>query len=242
MTEENLVQSEPVIAPQLPTENRLLKYVFFAILGLLLGGTTYVGHWYGTEATRDTQHVTRESQNLIPTEAPVATPTPTPDPTADWETYTSQKYPVTFKYPSYYHRENEYWSYPGKDTPLGLGSRGVWFTLDNALAPNLSTSLEEFMDLPINSSISTAITSTAKVTELIYTKTLENESSMTGGSTFSVNPGPKHYQPTYGYMYVTDETKDGNRISFTMTSWKKEVLESHKPTFDQILSTFQFLD
>lgn len=111
MAEGISIQPEPIATPQPQTKPQVLKYVLFAILGLLLlGGSTYTGYWYGIKneklKMKDEKPLVSpaggqpKTENLTPTEIPTVILTPTPDPTTNWKTYTNSKYRFSFKYPS----------------------------------------------------------------------------------------------------------------------------------------------
>jgi hypothetical protein len=70
------------------------------------------------------------SPTATPTQAPTATPTPSPSPTVDvapgWETYTSEQYQVTFRYPPQWHLDTAHGgeAYTGPDGYFILDAMG----------------------------------------------------------------------------------------------------------------------
>lgn len=77
------------------------KMVLALVLGLtLLATATYAGYWYGTQQTRQIEKPAVVSQ---PTSKPTATPEPTSpsvtDPTVNWKTYKSNKVGYSIKAP-----------------------------------------------------------------------------------------------------------------------------------------------
>jgi len=105
MVEEIATQPELTTPSQPQTENRLRKYLLFGILGfLLLASASYAGYWYGVR----NEKLQLKTQNLTPTQIPVATLTPTfppettpsSDETAGWKTYSNPKHGYEFKYPT----------------------------------------------------------------------------------------------------------------------------------------------
>jgi len=71
-----------------------LKTVLFSLLGLALaGGLVFAG----TQISKSSR-LPLKSQNLTPT--PILIASPTPDPTADWKTYTNEEYGYSVKYPT----------------------------------------------------------------------------------------------------------------------------------------------
>jgi len=101
-TAEPMVESKPTNWP---------KIILAAVLGFaLLFAAAYTGYWYGTQEISNLRAELAgeagqlKTQNQVtPTPAPVPSPAQTPSPaedeTANWKTYTNTKYGYTLKYP-----------------------------------------------------------------------------------------------------------------------------------------------
>jgi hypothetical protein len=90
--EEQIQTIPPVAEPvEAQTSKPILKYAIFGILGILgVLGILYAGIAIGKKQV---------SSNTQLTTVPTVTPEHASDPTADWKTYTNQKYKFSVKYP-----------------------------------------------------------------------------------------------------------------------------------------------
>ncbi len=81
------------------------KIILAAVLGFgLLATAAYAGYWYGTQQVQQPEKPTPvvSQPTPKPTPTPEATPSLTPtveDETKDWKTYTNSEYKISFKYP-----------------------------------------------------------------------------------------------------------------------------------------------
>lgn len=98
-------QMEPSLSPtplvNKPSVHNFPKAVLLGIIiFLFLGLTAYGAYWYGQSLL-----ITKSAPSTSATEKPspfgnISNPTSTSDETANWKTYSSSKYNLSFKYPS----------------------------------------------------------------------------------------------------------------------------------------------
>jgi len=123
--EENIVQdqtNQPTEVQNQPPKP-WLKIVLLGLVGLIVvGGLVFAGYKLGQREEQAKLPQPTPVSFLTPTSTPTPTPktspitvvatpselTPTPDPTADWKTYTNTKYGYSIKYPSNWWIEREY--------------------------------------------------------------------------------------------------------------------------------------
>lgn len=167
-------------------------------------------------------------------------PTPTPDPTANWRTYTfsyNPEFGVSFRYPDTYF---QYQADPklsgvflatsapqGGNSPKFFGPNDVWLSagtlpgVENTSLDQLLTSRPDY----VNAQKVPVVIGGISGFKVIYT----------------IMVGPAEpMRPQYVYEGLVE--KDNKLYSISMESWNKKVLESNQKLFDQILSTFKFLD
>jgi len=90
-----------------PRSKNWPKIILAAVLGLaLLFGAAYTGYWYGTESAKVKTQISKPTTVSQPTPTPESlfkpTPTPAPkveDETNDWKTYTNETLGYTIKIP-----------------------------------------------------------------------------------------------------------------------------------------------
>lgn len=175
-------------------------------------------------------------------------PSPTPQPTTDetvytesdqsanWKTYTDAKFGFTIKYPDDYFKFQGdpklglfvATSTPqGGDSPKFLGIDDVWLNGSSLSGINI-TSLDQYLE-----SIS------------YYASTQKIPIMMNGINGYKViytlMVGPAEpLKPQYVYEGMV--LKDNKLHSISMASWSKNALDRNQNTFNQILSTFRFLN
>ena len=96
--------AETNLAPTPKKPNKWLKIGLLGVAGLVIvGGLVYAGYWYGIKSSKlRTQSSKPELkiQNLTPTRALISTPIAIFDPTTDWMTYTNKKHGYLIRHPN----------------------------------------------------------------------------------------------------------------------------------------------
>ena len=99
MSEETVETPQPA-QPVESKSSDWPKIILVAVLGFgLLAGSAYAGYWYGTQQVQQSEEPTPVVSQ--PTTKPTPAPEPTQpvtDPTAGWETHTNNKYGYNLKY------------------------------------------------------------------------------------------------------------------------------------------------
>ncbi len=174
-------------------------------------------------------------------QSPTASPSPTVDPTADWKTYTNTAYSYHLKYPNEWLAKS-FGPGPGGFQLLNDSSRGVILSPNNQEQTIPSPSLQIEADGPENLSrpIYSEFQKQAKTGFSETYKLISETTTSFSGVTATVLEGEHVYSETSTYVkqFVFASSESGVYFSITIASdTKKESL-----VFDQILSTFKFLD
>jgi len=149
------------------------------------------------------------------------TPTPTPDPTASWKMYSDPNNGFSFKYPEdYFHYLLQ------SDTGVYLApSQG-----DGGSGPKFLGKDEVWLDVGLDLSIGSP---TAQ-------KTPVSIGGLSGFKYISESPAVAGNVTVY---YLKGEvTKDNINYGIAMSAWDQSTLKKNEGLFDQILSTFKFIE
>ncbi len=138
MPEETFETPQP-IQPIEPKSTNWPKLFLAAVLGFgLLAGAAYAGYWYGAQETSKLQLKTQNqvtptptpTPTPVPVPAPESTPAPVTDPTAGWKTYTNGTNGYAVKIPQDWivdDHKGVFVSVPGEVTftpPSEVGAEG----------------------------------------------------------------------------------------------------------------------
>lgn len=210
-------------------ENNWLIFglVFFCLAALgITGVLAYQNHQLKKQVenlSRGTEVTSTKALQPTPTST-TSTPSPTPtiDPVANWKTYTSEKYNFSFKYPSS-------WDYQ----KVSSKTQNTIDYLQITLAKS-----EYFNPIPKgNPLILISITETTDKNKLsVYQNTEIIKTIVIGGITAEER---KHKTPTVDSKYITFFN---NNAAYEFESRVHSQDPEHQNIFDQILSTFQFIN
>jgi hypothetical protein len=202
----------PVEQTPIPPHQKSPKKLITLIIIILLLGLSSGGAFAYLKYFSKTPATPSET---FSTPTPSTEPTATPDPTADWQTYSSQEMGISFKYPKYLHPETEY---------LDLNYRRI--------------SLVSEPNKPVDQDTSICQTYPKGYFSIsFFTKTNDYNTLKIFSERGQKNVEPKSINGINGYIrtdspIVTIEDED-EYISFFSCDVKE---------FDQILSTFEFID
>jgi hypothetical protein len=201
-------------SPPPPTEKPKSKLVLFLGLALLTTALLTVAGYFFL-SSRKSEGTSDLSPTLIARDMePTEIPTPTPDPTAGWKDHSSNR--VSFKYPeslTLEERQNNYFVLLSNPN----NPQSVMVSIDARLTGNYTN-------------YDNAVTSTKEGLTNVQVQEMDNGIKMSG----EVGPG-------YG---------EGQKITIVLFRYQQGAIEvettSTDPTqlqiFDQILSTFQFIE
>lgn len=242
---------QPTVNPVAPRTNYLLLGVIIIIAALLGSGATYLAVQSKTEKQLEPQPVVQ------------VTPTPTPDPTANWKTYMNAESKYTLSYPPSWdfkdyeqkvyrgHALFQNLSYEIKDSNART-SEGFVFGEIGIITPERmrgtdwkNISEEEFFN--VNSGFWPKGSGVGGGPGFTYD--IPKEITIGGKRTMMQSSHPdKPYEFVYPeqithyyYTYLGNNTNELLMISFTFDK-THATAEINKKTFDQILSTFKFID
>jgi len=242
--EENIIQEQLTEIQSQPTKP-WLKIALLAVLGLVLaGGLVFAGMQIAKSSNVKTQKSkpNLKSQNLTPTLALISTPTL--DSTANWETYTNTKYGYSIRYPppaaavehppvSEERIQEIILSFYGGYIDSS-GFNGLKIILIVVKNPDQKTPMQfaqekynQTEEMIINKSLEGDI-SKCKVEPVIRSKT--NGARFTSCSTPTAGGGILNFSEWYVKNGVTYEI------------YAVLIDKNYLTIFDQILSTFRFLD
>ena len=226
--------------PELPAEKPRkdwLKIIVFSLVGIIiLSSIFYIGYWYGVN-----QSATEAPKSAIPTPTltVLSTPTPTPvvkDEIFGWKTYRNEKYGYLIKYPDDWEKVSE-----EEEKRRGLPEThdSIELKLEDICKPILDVetitdyklSLEEFIQERKD----------GRYYEKIYS---EEEILIDGIRGYEIVAlAVREWNP---YIIAKDIFFIKNNMFYTLSfeDWCIEKLEQSKSQqiFNQILSTFKFLD
>ncbi len=230
-------QNIPVEIPQQQTTSSNISWLKTLSIGFsLVSFCIAIGIGGYVLGTKKNQAVPQK-QKVIPT---TSQPSPTPDSTANWKMYTNKTYGYSFKYPADWimMEENQIrTSFSNKkfDVAFELSNEPLGFVLDIYKPSPIS----EFDKQLFNAKKDSIITD-----EKSYVKTIKNYDLMIDGfravkSSQEDLPGA----PRDG-VYKTKYGIDHNGSNYSVQFWSttKDALDKNKEIFDQILSTFQFIN
>lgn len=234
MPEEGFAETPQPIQPTETKSTNWPKIILAVVVGLsLLACSAYAGYYYGTQQVQQPEKPTPVVSQPTPTPTPVVE-----DENTDWETYTNTTLGFSFKYPSGYFKFQQ--DFPNAGTYLapsqGKGGNGpkflklddVWLDASTSSGANLE-SLDEYLTLPGQQTYPPNAQKTPTTIDGIGGYIIEYN--------FPVSVGD-----------ITEYTKVGivlrNETIYTisLSAWSQYVLQANQGMFDQILSTFKFLD
>lgn len=211
---------------EVPIPKRRSPFIFilFLLFLIALAGAGYYGFMYYKEVSK-------------PSPTPTTEPTPvaTTDPTADWKIYINPSWKISFKYP-------QTW------TDLKLEGSESYVSKDSSNIINLTINKgiyynDKPLD-PYSSAFSASIgQKVGEENEKIKIADLEidgRDAVVVSMDYLQSTQEP----PSYSYIYII---KDNNSL-FILNFWSQDGDKSktnimdQKETFDQILSTFKFID
>ena len=177
-----------------------------------------------------------------PTPTPIAivTASPTPDPTVNWKTYTNTQAGILFKYPSevFVYQSNpqqdaQFWSNKiNVGAPLELGLDGIWLNMSFS---NPGAVMTDFYNKIINLKVNESITQSA------VTKLTNIKSGDVMGATYYQGI-PPNFAGAPAYTYEAVWIKEGIVYRLSLSVLTEENLQKYKTTFDQMVSTFKFVE
>lgn len=160
------------------------------------------------------------------------TPTATPNPTANWTTYTNTKYNISFKYPAGFGNQGSI-SGPATGTSVGLRS----FTDPKTIQMGTDAHFDGFSVYVVTNLKSAS-----------FDKYINKEIVAMNAAKFTGMRNPTKIQLTNGISLVSKD--EGQAYYYLPNSDQSEIAvfaylqadASFKQTFDQVLSTFKFLE
>ena len=227
--EENTVQGQTVQSTEVQTQlsNPWLKIALLAVLGLVLaGGLVFAGMQIGKSSKLKSQKskIQLKTQNLTPTQPPVATSSPTFQPestplldeTAGWKSYTNEKYGYSMKYPPEFNYKV---SVKGE---IMVAFDPSWEILESPAAED-----------------KTLVIIVADTSKPVIDKTYYGEPTQIAEETKVTIDGEIGQQVVFSQpvAWIQTVVSHGNR-SFYFNLQNMQ----YRSEYDQILSTFRFLD
>ncbi|PIS13969.1 hypothetical protein COT65_01365 [Candidatus Shapirobacteria bacterium CG09_land_8_20_14_0_10_47_13] len=178
-----------------------------------------------------------------PTTAILPTPTPTPDETANWKTYTNEKYQFSIKYPSDWGE--------GNDLFLDKTNR-VWRMVHMASTKDRAyVSGPPETRLGKGAELSIEVLATAESGGVLGAEVLLSDERAKVIKNFSILDSVPAIRSTFSHPKWLDTYTEvdfiKNRLLYRLTwhyaeEYKERFRENPESIFDQILSTFKFLD
>jgi len=258
--EENIVQNQTNQSTEIQNQpaKPWLKIALVSVLGLVLfGGLVFAGMQIGKKQTPVVSQpsltpqaiaiATSTPAALIPTQTPLATSMPTLtstlDPTANWKTYTNTKYGYTVRYPESWEPNRG----PGSLSDEELASQRDIDFYDPTLpgedpGTGLNIRVNELEAMGANRNCSNLNDCFSKTFSWLTETTTINKTPSTflgqPAVTFTYHRGTKLYTQSWKYIYFIYKENAYNIHISTNITRERTVFE----VFDQILSTFKFLD
>lgn len=227
-THEKTSVRDPVAPPPIPTPpqktsklQKILTSKYFRIPLLLMllvfifGASLFIAYWTGGRVQKP------YSSQPLPIPTPSPTPTSTPEPTANWNTYVSQALRISFNYPATYSKPEERSGYLSILSPLNP-DRGKSFDVQEG-----ELKVEIYTDPAENNDSSEQCLKDHGLSDPIVTK--QKNVSIAGISTIK----------------YTLESAEFICVIYNDTRYaivKYPVQTDRQNEYNQILSTFQFLD
>lgn len=232
MPDENLSsqvqkEQETVTAPSSDNSKKWIKVALFGIVGIVITvGLVYAGYWYGIRSAKLPPEADRflvDKTRIQKTPPPEPTPSPVTDPTANWKTYTNKAFNYSVKYLSD-------WTVTEENTGQGELARQSFRTAEldfsstaTELILAVVTEKPDSERLKSIGVIGEGVTSTfGNVSGTLY----ESEGTGIAGSGFRMD-------------FIFEK---GSQVYWIYLSTGLQNKMLYKPTFEQILSTFKFLD
>lgn len=241
------MENQPTVQPSAPiqTKTNLVVPILLTVLvcAIVFG---FGGYSIGRQSVIE-QQLTNGGQKNTSGVMPTASPTPaltTPTSTTvnalgNMKAYTNNTLGFSFQYPSdlFVYQGNpqtdsQYWSNKiNGGAPLELGQDGIWLNMSFS---NPGKTMNDFYNKIINLKVNESISESAvtKLSDL-------NTNSIKGAVYFQGVPTNFTGEPAYTYEAVWIKGSLVYRLSFS--AFTQENLQNQKKTFDQILSTFKFV-
>ena len=209
--------------PTPPTESKSTdwtKIILAAVLGFgLLAGSAYAGYWYGTQQVQPVEEPTPVVSQPTPTPEP--TTPPVTDPTTGWVKYTNSEYNFEMRYPTSWEVLSEGW---GAGTSEGDAKSKYQVALgeNSTLLSILIIKSDQYQTFESLSKVPNLPSGPATV--------ISSSEVVVGG---------------IRALYIIQDN-DSEGVVMLDTAKNMVVLEiigsGNRETFNQILSTFKFLD
>jgi len=227
---QNSVQSQLPSSPNSPAPSKIFITVLCAVLLLMIGIGSYV------LGIRKSQTAIQNQQPTIPQ----SSPTPISDDTANWKTYTNTDYGYELQYPPT-------WKIEIPSNTSGIGKESVFVNLisDTRIVH------EKIGNPPYSVGISIYDNSENKsITEIdkqVNTNITYQEETINAMKAYRIARLSQQFDDLkIYYQRVYLKTKDKNYVSMSFAPFNPDKplanQESQYKIFNQILSTFKFLD
>lgn len=239
--------NQPVITPEKPKTNYLMIggiilvcFVFFGFGGYYLGKQSSNG--FNQESNQPNPYGSPTTIASSPSPESSARPTSVPDQTSTWKTYTNSKYGYTVRYPEGWEPNRG----PGNLSDKELASQRDIDFYDPSLpgedpGTGLNIRVNELEATGANRNCSNLDDCFSKTFSWLTETTTINKTSSTflgqPAITFTYQRGTKLYTQSWKYVYFIYKENAYNIHISTNITREKTVLG----IFDQILSTFKFL-
>jgi len=222
------------------SKNWLKIIILFLVSIFLLFGVFYAGYWLGKSEKLKTQSEKPQlkAQNLTPP-LKQPNPTPTPDPTADWKTYKNENFGYIIKYPIAWGTKPSI-KQGEKNEPMGLHGAnliGRIETLYKDYPDQYGPPLLQIEAIP-NQTLTDFENKKIHVCTDSQIDTIVNDAPAAVGHRISLDVEGQHYSVGHYYCALVFNQKS----AFTYELVWHEGSFKDSGLFNQILSTFQFLD
>lgn len=220
-----------------------MKIILAAVLGfILLAGSAYAGYWYGTQQVLPVEEPTPAASQ------PTTIPTPTvKDETEDWETYTGVgKIGMNFsiKYPEGWFLSEEGggtgspWVILSQNFVEGVASReSPCFSIGGGIWPDIT--LEEFTKTQDSGGLVLSSGEEISIAPEVRSTREISLNSYSGIKRLVVEYGEQKESFQVFLKGGLDYVYGGGSVNFLIF---RSCPDTKEETFDQILSTFEFID